>query len=114
LFYKGNELQLAPSSIEELIGSLPEDDLLDGSVKMMCRGLILTRQGAEARRWRIEELSRLEHQLQEASNNLKQVVDANTAYKKKSCAQAAELELGRLGWPNWRSWTLRERLIMPD
>ena len=36
----------------------------------------------------------LEHQLQEASNNLQQVVDANAKYKMKLCSQAAELELG--------------------
>lgn len=61
---------------------------------MMCRGLILTCHGVEAHRRRIEELSRLEHQLQKASDNLKQVVEANIAYEKKLCAQAAKLELG--------------------
>jgi len=83
-----------PSNLEELIGSVPEDDLLDDSVEMMCRGLILTRRGTKVRRWHVEELSRLEHQLQEAFNNLKQVVEANTTYEKKLCSQAAELELG--------------------
>jgi len=68
-----------PSNLKELIQSVLEDDLLDEGVKTMCRGLILTRQGAEARRQHIEELSRLEHELHEASNNLKQVVNANIA-----------------------------------
>jgi len=82
-----------PPGVEELIGSVPEKDILDGGVEMICRGLMLTCRGAEARRRRVEELSRLEHQLQEASNNLQQAVDANTEYEKKLCWQAAELEL---------------------
>jgi len=55
--------------------------------------MILTRHEVEARRQHVEELSRLEHQLREVTNNLKQYVEANTAYEKKLCAQAAELEL---------------------
>jgi len=41
----------------------------------------------------VEELSRLEHELHEASSNLKQVMAINTAYEKKLCDQAAEREL---------------------
>lgn len=67
-----------PSNLEELIGSILEDDLLDDGVEMICRGLILTRRGAKARRRRV---SRLEHQLQAAE-------------LEKLCSQAAELELG--------------------
>ena len=40
-----------------------------------------------------EDISRLEHELQEAGHNLKQAVEANTTYEKKLCAQVAELEL---------------------
>ena len=56
-------------------------------------GLVLARRGADARKGRVEELSRLEHELQEAGQNLKQAVEANTTYEKQLCAQAAELEL---------------------
>ena len=59
-----------PSGVEELIGSVPEEDILNGGVEMICRGLMLTRRGAKARRRRVEELLCLEHQLQKASNNL--------------------------------------------
>jgi len=38
-------------------------------------------------------MSRFEHELQEAGQNLKQAVEANTTYEKQLCAQAAELEL---------------------
>jgi len=38
-------------------------------------------------------MSRLEHELQEAGQNLKQAVEANTTYEKQLCTQAAELEL---------------------
>jgi len=41
----------------------------------------------------VEDVSRLEHDLQEVGQNLKQVVKANTTYEKKLCVQAAELEL---------------------
>lgn len=52
-----------PPSINELIGVVPEDNLLDDNIKMMCRGMILTRWEAEPCRSRNEELSRLEHEL---------------------------------------------------
>jgi len=42
--------------------------------------------GVGARRRHIEEMSRLEHQLEEASNNLNQVFKANTVYERKLCA----------------------------
>jgi len=82
-----------PSHIEGEIRSVPDDDLLDGDIEMICRGLFLARRGADARRSRVEDISRLEHDLQEARHNLKQAVEANTTYEKKLCAQAAELEL---------------------
>ena len=95
-FTRAMKFSLTPG-IEGLIGSVPEDYLLNGGVKMICRGLILTRRGAEARRQHVEELSRLEHQLQEVSSNLKQVVEANIAYEKKLCSQAEKaVEITRL------------------
>ena len=82
-----------PPSIEGEIRSVPDDDLLDGGIEMICRGLVLARRGADARRSRVEDMSRLEHELQEAGQNLKQAVEANTTYEKQLCTQAAELEL---------------------
>jgi len=82
-----------PSGLEEEIKSVPEDDLLDGGIEMICRGLVLARRGAKAQRGHAEEISRLEHDLQEAGHNLKQAMEANTAYEKQLCAQTAELEL---------------------
>jgi len=82
-----------PSNTEDLIRAVTEDDLLDGDIEMMCHGLILTRHGAASRERRVEELLRLEHELQEASISLEQIVDANTTYKKKLCAQVVEREL---------------------
>jgi len=52
-----------PPGLEELIGWVLNDDILDGGVEMICHGLILTRRGAKARRRRIEDLSHLEHEL---------------------------------------------------
>ena len=82
-----------PSNIEGEIRSVPDDDLLDGGIEMICRGLFLARRGADARRSRVEDISRLEHELQEAGHNLKQAMEANTTYEKKLCAQGAKLEL---------------------
>jgi len=82
-----------PPGLEGLIGSVPEDDILDNGVEMICCGLVLARRGADARRRCLEDLSCLEHDLQEASHNLQQAVDANTTYEEKLCSQAAELEL---------------------
>jgi len=94
-----------PPDLKELIGSVPDDDVLNGGVEIIYRGLILTRRGAEARRQHIEDLSRLEHDLQEASNNLQQVVDANTTYEKKLQSWSSV----RLGWSRWRRLTPTKR-----
>jgi len=59
-----------PPNIEGEIRSVPDDDLLDG-IEMICRGLVLARRGADARRSRVEDISRLKHDLQKAGHNLK-------------------------------------------
>jgi len=82
-----------PPSIEGEIRSVPDNDLFYGGIEMICRGLVLAHRGADVRRSRVEDISRLEHELQEVGHNLKQAVEANITYKKKLCAQAAELEL---------------------
>ena len=82
-----------PLGLEGVIGSVPEDDLLNNGVEMICCALVLVRRGADARRGRVEDVSRLEHDLQVAAHNLKQAMEANTTYEKKLCVQAAELEL---------------------
>jgi len=87
-----------PPSTEEVIWAVPKDDLLEDGIKMVCRGLVFTRLGACARGRHMEEISRLEHELFEASSSMKKVVDANTAYEKKLCDQAAvqELDVARI------------------
>ena len=37
-----------PPDLDELIGSVPDDDVLDGGVEIICCGLILTRRGSKA------------------------------------------------------------------
>jgi len=54
---------------------------------------VLTHLGANIQGRRVEEISCLEHELFEASGNLRQVVDANTTYERKLVEQAAEREL---------------------
>jgi len=82
-----------PPNNEELIWAVPKDDLLKGGIEIICRGLILTRQGAAVRDRRVEEISRLEQKLLEVSGSLKQVVDANTTYEKRLCDHPVEREL---------------------
>jgi len=82
-----------PPGLEGEIMSIPKGDLLNGGIEMICWGLVLARRGADAQRDRVEELSHLEYELQEAGQNLKQAVEANTTYEKQLCAQAVELEL---------------------
>jgi len=48
-FARGVNFNLPPNT-EDMIRAVPEDDLLKGSIEMMCRGFILTRHGATARR----------------------------------------------------------------
>lgn len=52
-----------PPGIEDLIRAVPEDDLLDGGIEMICHDLVLTRLGAASHARRVEEVSRLEHEL---------------------------------------------------
>ncbi|KAL9315186.1 hypothetical protein ACSQ67_016187 [Phaseolus vulgaris] len=57
---------------------------------MICRGPVLGRARGRRSEVRVEELSRLEHEPQEAGHNLKRAVEADTTYEKRLCAQAAE------------------------
>lgn len=82
-----------PPNTKEMTRAMVEDDLLQGGVELICRGLVLTCLGADVRGRPVEEISRLEHVLSEASGNLRQAVDANTAYEKNLCDQAVENEL---------------------
>ncbi|KAK7342750.1 hypothetical protein VNO80_25706 [Phaseolus coccineus] len=63
---------LSPSK-EELIGVVLVDDLLRGSIEMMCRAR--------------------EHELAKASRNLKQSLVANTSYEEKLVREVAEREI---------------------
>ena len=81
-----------PPNTEELTRAVLEDDLLEGGIEIMCCGLILTRHGMVARERHVEEISILEHELFEASGNLKQAMVVNTTYEKNLCDQATELE----------------------
>jgi len=39
-----------PPGLEREIKSIPEDDLLNGGIEMICRGLVLARRGTDARK----------------------------------------------------------------
>jgi len=82
-------------NIEEVIRAVREDDLLQGGVEMICRGLVLTPLGADILGRRVEEVSRMEHEMSEASGNLRQAMDANTTYEKKLCDQAFDFTYTR-------------------
>jgi len=91
-FSSGVRVDLPPNT-EEIIWAIPENDLIQGGIEMICRGLVLTRMGAVVQGHWVEEISRLEHELSEGSSNLRQAVDANTTYERKLAEQPAEREL---------------------
>ncbi|KAL9332303.1 hypothetical protein ACSQ67_001913 [Phaseolus vulgaris] len=90
-----------PSNIEGEIRSVLDDDLLDGDIEMIRRDLFSARRGERSEE-PVEDISRLEHDLQEAEHNLKRGRGGQHDLQKKLCAQAAEPEPRRIGWPSRR------------
>jgi len=70
------------TSAQDLVWVVPKEDLIQGGIEMLCLGLVLTRLGANIRGQRVEEVSRLEHEL--ASANLKQSLAANTNFETRA------------------------------
>ena len=66
-----------PGPTWEVLQAFPTTDLLKGSVEMLCRALVMVHLGSQDRDCLIEEISRLEHELSEASGSLKQTLAAN-------------------------------------
>jgi len=52
----------------------------------------MTRLGADAQGRRVEEISRFEHELVEASSSLKQSFDANSTYEGKMARVTTDLD----------------------
>lgn len=84
---------------QEMIRAVPDDELNQGSIEMICRGLVLAWLGADVWGHRVEEISRLEHELAEASGNLRQSLKANNAYEERLAKEIVEREIteGRVG-----------------
>jgi len=80
------------------------EDFLQGGIEMMCRALVLARLGFEDRGSHSEKISWLEHELLEASGNLKQSLVTNTEYTEKLSREGAEREIvkGRAAELEWR------------
>jgi len=91
-FVKGVKIGLTPST-QELIRDVPNDDLIQGSIDMICRGLVLSWLGKDVWGHRVEEISRLEHKLAETSGNLRKSLEVNTAYEERLAKEIFEQEI---------------------
>jgi len=91
-FSRGVRIGLTPTE-ENLLSSILEDELLFASIELHCRGVVLTRIAADTRNRKVDEISRLEHELVEAMTSLKSFLEAVLAYKSSVVRAEAELEL---------------------
>jgi len=78
---------------------------------MLGQGLVMTRLGANARGQQVEEISRLGHEMVEASSSLKQSLETNSTYKGKlarAAAKGSQIEEG-LGGSQGRELGVADR-----
>lgn len=81
-FSKEVRVDLTPTP-QDLLRVVPKEDLFQSNIELLHQCLVITRRGADARGRKVEEISRLEHELVEASSSLKQSLEANSAFKGK-------------------------------
>ena len=70
-------------------------DLLRSDFEMMCRSVVLVQNGLQGRDRQVEDMSQLEHQLSESTQDLKQSLAANNDLSAKITKEAAERELAQ-------------------
>jgi len=87
-------VQIRLTLIEEnLLSSIPKDKLLLVAVEMHCRGIVMGWLTANTCNQKVEEISRLEQELAEASSSLKSSLEAVLAFKSRMAQAEVELEL---------------------
>jgi len=70
-------------------------DLLKRGFELMCRSVVLVQHGLQGRDRHVEVVSHLEHQLSEATQDLKQSLAVNSDLTAKIAKEAAEKELAQ-------------------
>jgi len=98
-FSRGVRIGLTPNE-ENLFSSVIEDELLSTSIELHCRGMVLARLAAYSRNRKFEEISRLEHELSEASSSLKSTLNQVSANELRVVQDKAELELSKARYVN--------------
>jgi len=88
-FSKGVRFGLTPNE-ENLFSSVPEDELLSTSIEQHCQGVVLEPLAADTYNRKVEEISRLKHDLSIA---LKLSLKAVSAYEFRAVQTEVELEL---------------------
>jgi len=67
-----------PEATREVIRVVPSSDLVKGALEMLCRSVVVIQLGYQDRYSHAGEISRLEHELAEASDHLKQSLAVNS------------------------------------
>jgi len=79
----------------ESIRGVSPSDLLRSGLELMCRSIVLVEHEIQGRDFRAEDVFRLEHQLVEASKDLKQSLATNSELSANIAQEGAERELAQ-------------------
>jgi len=84
-----------PEKTRDVIWGVPSSDLLRGGLEMLCCSVVMVQLEIKEREHHVEEISRLDHQLAEASDQQQQSLAANFDLSKRSNSEVAEKEKAR-------------------
>ena len=84
-----------PDESRESFREVSPSDLLRSGFELMCRSVVLVQHGLQGRDRHVEVVSHLEHQLSEATQDLKESLAANTDLTTKIAKEATEKELAQ-------------------
>ena len=84
-----------PYETRESFGDVSPSDLLRSGLELMCRSIVLVQNGIQGRDRQVEDVSQLEHELVEATKDLKQSLAANNDLSARIAQEAVEKELAQ-------------------
>ncbi|XP_068484699.1 uncharacterized protein [Phaseolus vulgaris] len=84
-----------PNETRESIRGVSPSDLLRSGLELMCRSIVLFQNGIQGRDRQADDVSQLEHQLAEATEDLKQSLAANNELLARIAREAAKRELAQ-------------------
>jgi len=94
----------------ESIRGVSPSNLLRSGLELMCRSIVLVEHGIQGRDCRAEDVSRLEHQLVEASKDLKQSLATNKELSAKIAQEGAERKLAQQDGAETRQHLAEEKV----